>query len=38
VFKTCFVSWISRLRDDDPEIIATDGKTSRRSIGAAIDT
>jgi predicted transposase YbfD/YdcC len=31
LFKACFVSWISGLRDDDPEIIAIDGKTSRRS-------
>jgi predicted transposase YbfD/YdcC len=31
LFKACFMSWISGLRDDDPEIIAIDGKTSRRS-------
>ena len=31
VFKSCFLAWISGLRDDDPEIIAIDGKTSRRS-------
>jgi hypothetical protein len=27
-FKTGFLSWVSDLRDDDPDIIATDGKTS----------
>lgn len=31
LFKACFLAWISDLRDDDPEIIAIDGKTSRRS-------
>src|SRR3984885_14444410 len=31
LFKSCFLSWISGLRDDDPDIIAIDGKTSRRS-------
>jgi hypothetical protein len=31
LFKACFLAWISGLRDDDPEIIAIDGKTSRRS-------
>jgi hypothetical protein len=31
MFKACFLSWIGGLRDDDPEIIAIDGKTSRRS-------
>ena len=30
LFKACFLAWISDLRDDDPEIIAVDGKTSRR--------
>lgn len=33
LFKACFMAWISGLRDDDPEIIAIDGKTSRRSHG-----
>jgi hypothetical protein len=31
LFKSCFLAWVSDLRDDDPEIIAIDGKTSRRS-------
>ena len=31
LFKSCFASWIEGLRDDDPEIVAIDGKTSRRS-------
>jgi hypothetical protein len=31
LFKACFLAWISGLRDDDPDIIAIDGKTSRRS-------
>ena len=31
LFKVCFLAWIRGLRDDDPDIIAIDGKTSRRS-------
>jgi predicted transposase YbfD/YdcC len=31
LFKSCFMAWIDGLRDDDPDIIAIDGKTSRRS-------
>jgi hypothetical protein len=31
LFKSCFQAWINSLRDDDPDIIAIDGKTSRRS-------
>jgi predicted transposase YbfD/YdcC len=31
LFKTCFSNWVEGLRDTDPEIIAIDGKTSRRS-------
>jgi predicted transposase YbfD/YdcC len=31
LFKTCFTSWVETLRDHDREIIAVDGKTSRRS-------
>ena len=31
LFKSCFLAWINGLRDDDPDIIAIDGKTSRRS-------
>jgi len=30
-FQACFVAWAEGLRDDDPEIVAIDGKTSRRS-------
>lgn len=30
LFKACFASWVDALRDGDPEIIAIDGKTSRR--------
>ena len=31
VFKTCFTDWVASLRDADPDIIAVDGKTSRRT-------
>ena len=31
LFKACFLAWISGLRDADADIIAIDGKTSRRS-------
>jgi predicted transposase YbfD/YdcC len=31
LFKSCFLARVSGLGDDDPEIIAIDGKTSRRS-------
>jgi predicted transposase YbfD/YdcC len=31
LFKTCFATWVEALRDDAAEIIAIDGKTSRRS-------
>jgi predicted transposase YbfD/YdcC len=31
LFKSCFTAWVETLRDSDPEIIAIDGKTSRRS-------
>lgn len=31
VFKTCFLAWVEELRGGVPEIIAIDGKTSRRS-------
>ena len=30
-FSDCFVSWVAGLRDDDPDIVAIDGKTSRRA-------
>jgi predicted transposase YbfD/YdcC len=31
VFSACFMSWARELRPDAPELIAIDGKTSRRS-------
>lgn len=31
LFKTCFLAWADDLRDGAPEVIAIDGKTSRRS-------
>lgn len=31
LFKTCFTNWVDTLRDGEPDIIAIDGKTSRRS-------
>ena len=31
VFKTGFLAWVEDLRDGAPEVIAIDGKTSRRS-------
>lgn len=31
LFKVCFASWVATLREEDPDIIAIDGKTSRRS-------
>jgi hypothetical protein len=31
LFRACFTTWVDTLRDHDPEIIAIDGKTSRRS-------
>lgn len=31
LFKSCFTNWVEALRDGAPEIIAVDGKTSRRS-------
>ena len=35
LFKACFTSWVATLRDDDPDIIAIDGKTSRRTHNRA---
>lgn len=35
LFKACFTSWVDTLRDADPEIIAIDGKTSRRTHNRA---
>ena len=31
LFKACFLAWVEELRDGDPDIVAIDGKTSRRS-------
>lgn len=31
LFKTCFANWVETLREREPDIIAIDGKTSRRS-------
>jgi predicted transposase YbfD/YdcC len=31
LFKACFVSWVEGLREVEPDLIAIDGKTSRRS-------
>jgi hypothetical protein len=31
VFQDCFTSWVETLRDSDPEVVAIDGKTSRRT-------
>jgi len=31
LFKACFLAWVEGLRDQAPEIIAVDGKTSRRT-------
>jgi predicted transposase YbfD/YdcC len=31
LFKTCFVAWVEDLREAEPDIVAIDGKTSRRT-------
>lgn len=31
LFKACFASWVETLRDGDPDVVALDGKTSRRT-------
>src|SRR3546814_20195337 len=31
LFKTCFTAWVDTLREREPDIVAIDGKTSRRS-------
>ena len=31
LFKACFTSWVASLQDTDPDVIAIDGKTSRRT-------
>jgi predicted transposase YbfD/YdcC len=35
LFKACFTAWVASLRDDEPDIIAIDGKTSRRTHARA---
>ena len=35
LFKTCFTAWVEALRDGDHDVIAIDGKTSRRSHARA---
>lgn len=30
-FSECFIAWVESLREDDPDIVAIDGKTSRRA-------
>lgn len=34
LFSECFAKWVDELRTTDPEIVAIDGKTSRRAKGA----
>jgi predicted transposase YbfD/YdcC len=31
LFKDCFTSWVEALREAEPDLVAVDGKTSRRS-------
>ncbi len=31
LFKTCFANWVEALREQAPDIVAIDGKTSRRT-------
>ena len=31
LFKCCFLNWVAELQTEEPDIIAIDGKTSRRS-------
>ena len=37
MFKTCFLAWVEGLRDEMPDVIAIDGKTSRRSHARSKD-
>lgn len=34
LFRECFSRWVAALREVDPDIVAIDGKTSRRAHGA----
>jgi predicted transposase YbfD/YdcC len=31
LFKTCFVAWVEALRESEPDLVAIDGKTARRT-------
>ncbi len=31
LFAACFTAWVKGLREDEPDIVAVDGKTSRRA-------
>jgi predicted transposase YbfD/YdcC len=35
LFKACFAAWVAGLREAEPDLIAIDGKTSRRSHARA---
>ncbi len=35
LFKACFTAWVAGLRESEPDIVAIDGKTSRRSHARA---
>jgi hypothetical protein len=35
LFKACFTSWVESRREEEPELIAVDGKTARRSHARA---
>ncbi len=35
LFKTCFVAWVEALRETEPDIVAIDGKTARRTHNRA---
>jgi predicted transposase YbfD/YdcC len=35
LFQACFSEWVESLREDEPDIVAIDGKTSRRSHARA---
>jgi predicted transposase YbfD/YdcC len=35
LFKACFTAWVEELHEQEPEVVAIDGKTSRRSHARA---
>jgi predicted transposase YbfD/YdcC len=37
LFAECFTTWVERLREEAPDIVAIDGKTSRRSKAKGSD-